>query len=371
MSRRVFVHVGLPKSGTSYVQKMLSHHKAGLAAEGGLLFPGRAWNAQVEAVRDLRGLGNAVRVEGAWQRLVDEIAGYRGDAVISMEWLVACGPGQMVRLLDSLAPAEVEIVLTARDLARTVPAAWQEFVQNRDTWTWEEFLEAITAENPTRSAAGKLFWSQQDLAGLVDKWAGAVPVERIHVVTVPPPGAPRDLLWQRVCSVLGIDSGRFGTVDVSGNESLGMESAELMRRLNVVLREQDVDRATYLRVYKHQLAKNVLAARRRQETTLTVPEAYHAWIQEESARQIARVAASGVRLVGDLEELVPPLPLATGPQPADIDADDLLEVALEGLAGLGAKRPKPVAVTPRPGRRSAQARRLARKVSDRIRGVLR
>ena len=42
MSQTVFLHVGLPKSGTTYIQRVLATHKEALASNEHLLFPGRA-----------------------------------------------------------------------------------------------------------------------------------------------------------------------------------------------------------------------------------------------------------------------------------------------------------------------------------------
>ena len=58
MSQRVFLHVGLPKSGTSYVQRVLSENRERLMDEARLLFPGESWHDQVQAVRDVRQIGS-------------------------------------------------------------------------------------------------------------------------------------------------------------------------------------------------------------------------------------------------------------------------------------------------------------------------
>ena len=46
-------------------------------------------------------------------------------------------------IVESLAPATVHVVLTARDLARVLPSTWQENIQNGLTWTWPEFLASV------------------------------------------------------------------------------------------------------------------------------------------------------------------------------------------------------------------------------------
>ena len=208
MSKNVFLHVGLPKSGTSYVQKTLTANKDCLKREG-LLFPGNGWVAQVRAVQDVRQMKLAPSkrkgVSGAWDKLVAEIAAWPGDAIVSMEWLGPATPEHIRAIVDDLSPARVQVIFTARDLARTVPAAWQEFMQNREEWTWSEFLDSVVADEAPPTSPGARFWAQQDLAALLGNWTSNVPVEDVHVVTLPHPGAGPDVLWQRMCQVLGSD----------------------------------------------------------------------------------------------------------------------------------------------------------------------
>lgn len=356
MSPTVFLHVGLPKSGTSYLQRLLSANKERLIQQEALLFPGKGWNEQVLAVKDVRGIrdGRPRRaVDGAWSRLVAEIHDWQGDAVVSMEWLCAANDSQIARILESFT-ADVEVVFTARDLGRTVPAAWQEFMQNQQTWSWEEFLAAVATDAPyAASGAGRAFWAQQDLATLVARWATHVGTPRTHVITIPQPGAPRDVLWRRFADVLQLDPTGYVIQNLGGNESLGLESAELMRRINTALRESGAGNRSYNRVFKHQLAKQVLSQRRAQESVLTVPEDHHRWIAETAERQVEAMVAAGVHIVGDLDELRPQLG-SPGVQPSQLSEAALLETAVAGLVGLGMSREHSRSLRPGEGRQPDQ-----------------
>jgi hypothetical protein len=334
MSQRVFLHVGLPKSGTSYVQRVLSENKQRLMDDAHLLFPGDSWHDQVQAVRDVREMGNPKQAAGAWARLVEEIHQWSGDAVISMEWLCAAEPHHIRRIFEDLEPSTVEVVFTARDMGRTLPAAWQEFIQNRYEWTWDEFLEGVSSEDRHGDSSGGAFWTQQDLATLVDRWSALATAERTHLVTVPHPGAAHDVLWRRLTQVFGIEPDGYVTEGLGGNESLGLESAELMRRLNPLTRVAGVRRAPYNQIYKHGLAKQILALRRSTESTLSLPARYHSWASRTAQGQIAALRECDVHVVGDLGELEPVVP-ATAAEPAPVADADLLEPALAGLVGLG------------------------------------
>lgn len=341
VAKRVFLHVGLPKSGTTYLQAVLGENKHRLQERAGLLYPGERWEDQVHAARDVLSAelhgSTHPGVHGAWGRLVDEMAAWHGDAVVSMEWLGSADPAQARRMVESLAPAAVHVVVTARDLGRTVPAAWQEFMQNWEQWTWDEFLRGITSDNPRDNPAGRLFWSQQDLGRVLTVWRDVLPADRIHVVTLPPPGAPAGELWSRFASVVEVDAAEYDASGSGTNESLGLESAELMRRLNDLSRTRGMDWPEYDEAFKHALAKRTLARRKNLESSLALPPEHEPWVRARSEEMKQAVRASGAAVVGDLADLDPVFS-GKGIQPDQVTDAALLDAALEGLVGLGRDR---------------------------------
>lgn len=346
MSQRVFLHVGLPKSGTTYLQAVLGKNKSALKQRAKLLYPGEGWVRQVDAVKDVRRMkvppSQRATVTGAWDRLVAEMEVWPDDALMSMEWLCMATPAQIQRIAKDLAPAEVHVVFTVRDVARTVPAAWQEFSQNRATWRWPEFLEQVTGEDPMSTSGGKAFWSQQDMEMLLERWGSVIPAERLHVVTLPQSGADPAELWRRLAEVVGIEPEGYDLSDLGSNASLGMESAELMRRVNERLLEHDISVAVYNKIFKHRLSKNVLAARKAEESKVLLPAEYHEWARERAEQQIRAIEKSGARVVGDLADLRPRLDSDGQAQTvaAEPDADAVLEAAVHALIAVALEPPR-------------------------------
>ena len=365
MTKKVFLHVGLPKSGTTYIQAVLSSNKARLARRSDLLFPGSSWRDQVLAVRDLRAAPTReeprAAAVGAWDRLRDEIAAWNGDAVVSMEWLGGCTSDQVGRIVESFEPAQVEVIATVRDLTRTIPAAWQEFLQNRELWTWAEFVRAVSSENPRATPAGNAFWSQQDLGKILAIWRDSVPASRVHVVTLPQPGSPAGELWTRFSQVLGIDGDEFDASGHGSNESLGRESADLMLRLNELSRIRDLDWKTYDEMFKQALAKRGLAKRKHAENPQrSLPPELHEWVVERTAEQVRAIKASGATVVGDLADLDPTFG-AADPLEVESDGQGVLEAALEGLVSLAKDRG---AELERLRKRNAQLARTNRQLTE-------
>jgi hypothetical protein len=319
MAQRVVFHIGLMKSGTTFIQGRLNTNRERLAAQQ-VLFPGPTWNRHVRAVSDL--LGSPKRKPGSWNSLVDEITDHDGTAVVSMEYLAPMGRPRIKVLRDAFPDTEIRIAVSVRDLGRSVPAMWQESIKNRRTWTWAEYVRSIEKGGDP----GRRFWRQQHAAKIVRRWGSVLGSDHVYVVTVPPPGADPTLLWDRFSEVAGI---RPDTWDEAprANESLGAASTLVMRQLNFAT--QDLPIAAYKKRVKA-LAKHVMSGHRAEEDPIgfTVPR----WLREESGRVLADLRRTGAHVVGDLADLEPVD--VRGVDPATVTDSAQLEAAIAAISGV-------------------------------------
>lgn len=328
MNAPVVLHVGTMKSGTSYLQRRLDAHREILRSHG-VLFPGRGWGEQVHAVGDVLGRGRlggeSTKRNGAWARLVDEVLAHPGPALISVELLGAAGPHRIEEVVTSFGDREVRVVVTARDLNRSLLAMWQEGLQNGRTIGWDDYVDGVREG----TGAGNRFWREQDLARLTRRWTDHVGPERFTLVTVPPPGSDPELLWTRFCAATGLDP-RWCPPVPPANESLGAASAEVLLRLNALLAEGELSWQDYHVLVKRLLAKQVLAGRRKEEPPLGLPVAR--WVRHRVRDMLAELDHLDVRVVGDLRELTPVA--VPGTLPGRVSAAATTDAALAGLAGL-------------------------------------
>ena len=133
MARTVFFHVGLPKTGTTYLQTILWNN-AGELRRQGILLPGfgprqHLWASGVvreDPKIDRRG----PRARHAWDVIRDQVNQWDGTAVISHEFFAGATAEQAARAMADLRGAEVHVVVTARDTLSLVTARWQEVVKN-------------------------------------------------------------------------------------------------------------------------------------------------------------------------------------------------------------------------------------------------
>ncbi|MCW2712229.1 MAG: hypothetical protein JWP24_2423 [Marmoricola sp.] len=330
VAKRVVLHIGAMKSGTSFIQNVLDANRQRLI-EHDIVFAGDRWRQQVLAVRELSERGGEgqepLTADGPWQRLVDIVNAWHGTAIISMEFLA---PRQRVKIdiiQKALAGADLQVVLTARDLARSLPSMWTESMQNRGVRTWDEFLESVRTQDVS-DKPGRWFWKHQRISEIAERWRGAVGGDHFTLVTVPPKGTPPGVLWERFAGVAGIPEGVCDT-DVRSNPGIDAASAMVLRELNERLAADDLSRQDYEWIVKGALAKRGLVQRGRDKVPLGMDER---WVRRASRQEVRKLKALGLRVVGDVEELES--------QPVDgvhtrkVTAEQQLEAALDGMAFL-------------------------------------
>jgi hypothetical protein len=337
---RVLLHVGAPKTGTTFLQSVLWKNRAALA-DAGVCYPLRRRTDHFAATMDLRQLawGGQRRPEwqGGWERMAERVRAWSGPtAVISNELLGGATPKQVASALTSLRPADVHVVVTARDLGRQLPSDWQEQLKHRSTIRLADFVAACV-EGGQRSGTGRAFWRLHDIAAVLRRWGKTLAPDRLHVVTVPPRGAPPGLLWERFATLLDVVPDAYDTDVPKPNPSLGVVECELLRRLNGRLAE--TLGSHYDAVARLVLAGTVLAQRGSPPPLL--PAAWRPEVAARSQQLVDQLRARGCHVVGDLAELVPgPAGSGPGPGAADQSGDALLSCTVDAVAGLLVELPR-------------------------------
>ena len=328
----VFLHVGLPKTGTTTIQGALGERAGALTAHGVLVPGGR--QAQQLAAYDLLGQripGDDAVVAGALDRLLAEINAYDGPSVVvSEEELGLARPRHVHRLVRGLSGHRVFVVIGVRDLGRTLVSAWQQSVVMGATTSWSEYVAGIRQPEtgPTRAAAG--FALRHDVLRVLDAWSAHVPADRIRLVTVPPRGAPSDVLPSRFAQAIGLPASVWVDVPPVRNASLGAAEVEMIRRLN----EQLTGRLL-LRQLRHVTAAgirprlNVSGSR-----PLSLPPEDAAWVRQRAEQVIAELQRRGHAVYGDLDDLLPRDVVAAGRRLDDVSQAELLAVTEAALAAL-------------------------------------
>ena len=325
---KVLIHIGEPKTGTTFLQHVMWRNRDELSAQG-VVLPGHHPQDHYRASQDLRGIPKlasdpAGSWTGEWEILARQAQQAPRVGVISHELFSAADPEQAERAVRSLEPAEVHVVITVRDMATLLPAEWQETVKHRNAKGFTEWLEdVIDRESYSADRRQWWFWRVHDTMAILGIWAQYVPPQRIHVITVPPRGSDNALLWQRFAALLDVDPASVDVSRARPNASLGLPEIEFLRRLNAVLPEEVPD-WFYMWNVKEGVAHRALAARPR-EGRLVIPAEREEWAAKQADVLVEALSESDYDVVGDVDELRP-LPVT---EPAASSADPPAELVLD------------------------------------------
>lgn len=335
MSRRVILHVGCPKTGTTALQHVLATSPEELAKQG-FLYPisPDGFEQHFAATQDLH--GSPIKEDGplgpgAWDRLAEEVNAWSGTAIVSHELLASCPAAEVKRAVESFGDAEVSVVITARDLARQIPSAWQEHVKHGLSETLPQFIAELNGpkRGPDRERFVRHFWAVQDLPHVAMRWAGGVGAANVIIVTVPASREAGDLV-ERFGEAIGLDTAKLQRDGARQNSSMGIAETEFIRRFNQGF-AADIPEPIYHEVIRESVVRMSLGPHRKSASLRLPPQEFN-WVRERSLQWVEALKQAGYPVVGDLQELVPTA--SDEPfDPDDVDETLVLDAAIRALSG--------------------------------------
>jgi len=325
MAARVYLHVGLPKTATTYLQTILWAN-LDVLEEQGVRLPGTSRREHLWASRVIREdppfLEKASKHQrGAWDRLRDDIRGWQGTAIVSHEFFAAASADQAARMVSDLAPAEVHLVVTGREPLGLFTASWQESIKNRDTTPMADYARTESVDSTS-----VWNWRTLDIHRVLERWSPAFAPKRVHVLPLPGPDAPRREIWDRFAGLVGVDPDSVDLTQSFPNASMGVVEAETLRRINHHLGDfsSAIDRGTYIRSF---LADERLVPR--EGDPFWPDEERIAEIRERGRSAVDYVAAQGFHVIGDLDSLLVPDDPAPRRVPESVTDSEVAQVAVE------------------------------------------
>ena len=339
----ILLHIGVPKTGTTAVQTALNELDQigeGLAGYG-VAMPGTPLEQARAALSVLEQSVNWSQ-EGRptspnhWPRMAARLqAAQTGarTALLSSEYLCEAPPATIERISRELGP-DVRVVITLRPLSRILPSAWQQYLKSGHQLRYPSWLKAVLA-TPPKATVTPSFWRRHDQGAVIERWAEGFGADRLTVVVLDPDD--RQLLFGAFEDLLGLPEGVLKPGPTARqNRSMTAAEAELFRRLNAVLRRQELPWPDYAHLVRYgAILRTVEQLTPAQDAPLmaTPPWALDRAeaLGREYAERIGALQARGLTVVGDLKHLAerPADPVeAAGP------TDQVpVEVAVQALLG--------------------------------------
>ncbi|AUH40379.1 hypothetical protein [Streptomyces sp. CMB-StM0423] len=302
------VHIGPHKTGTTTLQGAFHRSRRALAAHG-VRYAG-ASRQPAHAAAAIAGGTPVHSLEAPsmahWEKLCAEVAGAgrRRRVVVSSERFANADAGAARAVVDGLGGERVHVVVTLRPLVKILPSQWQEYIKSGHQHTYEKWLDGMLRRPPYRKPTPS-FWRRHRHDELVARWADTVGADRLTVVVV---DQAEPLAHLRAFEVLlGLPDGVLEPEqDGFTNRSLTAGEVEVLRLVNRELARAERP-APERKLVREALVRSLRGAHVPTDPAERI--ATPAWARraaaEVSAEMVAGIRKSGVRVVGDLDTLVP------------------------------------------------------------------
>lgn len=340
--RARLLHIGLMKTGTTSLQNAASALRPGLL-DRGVLYPGKGLNHRTALTAVMgRGWGwDSEPNPAAWERLCAEIDAETTRRVWVGHELVSEADESEAQSYREGLGTNTHVVVTLRNYAAMLPSAWQQTMKGGRHRTFESWLRGHLSANPKLDRT-RLEQDRLDQGAVVRRWAKVFGSQNVTVVVVDK--STPNLLFEAFEDMLGIERGYLSSAELDGfasNRSMSREESELLRAINAELRER-LTWQEYRLWVRNGIAGTMLAERSpgEHDSKLVLPT----WAAEKAAaraqRFVEEIAASGVRVVGDLALLDQPVPHSdeVAPAPTSVPVDAAAQAVLGAVSQARAER---------------------------------
>lgn len=291
------LHIGPAKTGTTMLQNAFMQSRKEMQSQG-VFYPGksRSHGKAMRAFLDHME-GKGAKPIKPWKKLVRQI--YRTSEnrlLISHETVASASPATAKKLIDSIGFDHVHIAITLRPKAEILPSSWYQGLKKKRTQTLESWLQSIYNEGTT----------PLDQGGLVERWAQIVGPKNVTVIIADKHN--KTLSIQSFENLLGLKSDTLtGTVQgrKKTNRSMSMLEAEVLRRINMHVNECDYPEHLYRRLIHSGMVRGMLkrSMDQAEEPSICIPRWAANRATEDSKQYAERIHRSGVRVIGNLEDL--------------------------------------------------------------------
>ncbi|TDE32525.1 hypothetical protein [Actinomadura sp. 6K520] len=315
MASKIVLHIGLQKSGTTFLQHMLQDNHETLAASDVLYPIPRDWQrgrrtvanhewasygllgTEYPWVSELR----AAKEEPSWRALLEQVRACPGTVLLSAEALSVIRSDAASRLFTTLGADDVEVVITARSLGRSLPSLWQQHIRNGLSGSFDSYLKRLARQRDARieTDPDAHIWRAFVLSGLVRRWSAAG-ASKVSVVTSP--GRPPQLLLDRFTQAAGLPGLTHTPVaDRQAHTGLTAPETLVLASLNAAFRERSWPKGKADRA--RQAITESFQARDQRGGKVTVPPAWRSRVAEWSKEDLDALQKTEAHIVGDLADL--------------------------------------------------------------------
>ena len=311
MTKRIVIHAGFFKTGTTALQSSLAANREKLL-QNGVLYPaltsGDASRStgQHRAAWALKGRHWGWEGEGGkktpisvWKNLAKQMNAFDGTSLFSSEFLAELLVEDVERMKKRIKSEKVEVVFTLRPLVKMLPSQYQQSVKYGMRLDYEAWLKRVLNGDDSM-VQHKTFWERHDHPGVIQRWVDVFGAENVTLVVVDE--TQPNLIYETFNSILQLPVGLLGPVEEKGlNRSLTWEEICLLLELNKKF-DRKLGWGEYASMIRNGIFRSLtdVPARDGQQKLLT-PEWAVTQAKQITSDNIAKLKNMGIKIIGDLD----------------------------------------------------------------------
>ena len=304
--KKLVIHPGFHKTGTTALQHALSNSRHELA-EVGFYYPHTAGHAHHRAAWAIiektwgwkkRGGRQIAPIE--WRKLENKINGSKKTTVISSEFFSEASIEQLENLRRHVKGYQLQVIFTWRPLPFMLASSYQQYLKYGIKISYEDWLHSIF-DQPGEAKITPSFWKRNLHGDVIEAWCKVFGSENISLIAVDESNP--DYLFESFSKIANIPEGIIKEPAIKEvNRSLTFNEAALLLEINRSYpKDDDWDS------YEIFIRKGNIKALTSWETHGPEDEKFMTpeWALEKAiqinAENVAKIKGLGIEIIGDLD----------------------------------------------------------------------
>ena len=344
MAKKIIVHAGFHKTGTTAIQSSFFAATKELG-EAGITYPQVGGKAHHKAIYSLMGKtwgwedrGGVLATDKKWRDFIKQVKRAKSTALISSEFLCELTEEQIARFKKDLGCSDVTIYFTLRPLLKIIPSAYQQHLKIGIKSNYEKWLHSILDE-PGVSTITPSFWIRHMHGDVLAKWVEHFGRENVIVIVVDE--KKPEFMYQEFNNLLSLKLGLLKPqLDQDSNRSLTLDEITLLNTINKKFSKKRSwhDYETFIRNGSIKYLTNKVVPDPEAARLLT-PQWAVDIAKNVSKRNVEQIKLLGIKIIGDLDSFESAqIPIGENPEvtmiPVDLAAKALVAMDLRVIEKL-------------------------------------
>ena len=347
MAKKIIVHAGFHKTGTTAIQSSFFAARNELS-KAGITYPEVGGKAHHKAIYSLMGKtwgwedrGGVLATDKKWRSFVKQIKRAKSTALVSSEFLCELTEEQIIKFKRDLGNSDVTIYFTLRPLLKIIPSAYQQHLKIGIKSGYEKWLHSILDE-PGVSTITPSFWVRHMHSEVLAKWIKHFGKENVVLLVVDE--KKPEFMYEQFNLLLGLKPGFLTPqTDQDSNRSLSLDEITLLNTINKKFSKKRSwhDYETFIRNGSIKYLTNKVTPPLDAARLLTPQWAVDV-AKKVSSANVAEIKGLGIKIIGDIDAFEnAEIPIGENPEvtmiPVELAAKALVAMDLRVVEKLPTK----------------------------------